>query len=67
MLEAFAKEIEELWSKTLDNQGDNIFGMDPMAEAEFTSAVRFLQLAEAAAWKAQYHQARALAASPYRS
>lgn len=76
-LEEFARKIEALRlcalfgdGKLCDGKGPvdpaNVDSMDPVAEQEFLQSIAFLELAERAASKAQFHQARALAVSPYR-
>jgi hypothetical protein len=73
-LQEFAGRCAKLRTAALFGDGDAVetagmdpmaeverAGMDPMAEQEFLSSLDFLSLAQRAATRAHYHQARALA------
>ena len=64
-LEKMAKAVETMHHGFLFGD-DYVSCLDPLAEQEFLAGLAYLKLAQAALMRAHYHQARALAASPYR-
>jgi len=65
-LDGLAKQIEDLHAAVLFGDPIDERGLDPLAELEFMTAAQLLALAAIAMRKADMHQTRALAASPYR-